>query len=329
MNHPSSRVLLALLLPVALAVVPSPAAEPMSLDDVVRLLDAEVGEEIIRKQMLRTESSIDLDVEDILRLQAAGASHELIAFLQDSGAGPAAAVPPAGDSLPGDEPLSPGVQVIQTRTEEGDDAVLLTNIEAGPPSARGERQVARPGVISSSERAAPAPSQDDPAEAVIFPGGGVPGPFPSLLPPTMEVIVRQEDDWTDERLADVEDRLEVLEDDLAPVEYEPEPVGSWLPQHPINDHESYPVVDAFWGVPVLTPIMLEPQEFIVVPAGPYLSFTGAAHAGFDPFGPVEPCQPGVACSVHQRMVTSATSSSPPPETKPPHPPRPPKQPRRR
>jgi len=321
MDLPSSRGLLAVLVLIALGVAPSPAAEPVSLDDVVRLLDADVGEEIIRKQFRRTGSSIDLGVEDILRLQAAGASDELISFLLDSGAGGAASTAPAEAPLPGDEPSSAGVQVLQTRTEEGDDAVLLTNIETGPPSAGGERRVARPGVISSSERAAPAPPQSDAAEPVVFPGGGVPGPFPSLLPPAIEVIVRQENDWTDERLADVEDRLEAIEGDLEPLEYEPDPVGSWLPQHPINDHESYPVVDWLWGAPVLVPIAFEPQEFVVIPAGPYLSFTGAAYAGFDPFGPVEPCQPGVACSIHQRMVTS--------ETKPPHPARPPEQPRRR
>jgi hypothetical protein len=323
------RSLLMVLALVILGVVAPHAAEPVSLDDIVRLLDAEVGEEIIRKQFQRTDSRIDLGIEEILRLQAAGASHDFISFLLDSGAGGLAPTGPAEAPPAGSEPSSAGVQVLQTQTEEGADAILLTNIETGDPSPAGERRPASPGVISSSERATPASSENDYAEPVVFPGSGVPGPFPSLLPPGVEAIVVQEDDWTDERLADVEDRLEALEGEMEPLEYEPEPVGSWLPQHPINDHESYPIVDWFWGAPVLTPIAFEPQEFVVIPAGPYLSFTGAAHAGFDPFGPVEPCQPGVACSIHQRMLSPTIISSPPPETKPPHPGRPPKQPRRR
>ena len=74
-----------------------------------------------------------------------------------------------------------------------------------------------------------------------------------------------------------------------------------MPQHPINDHNDY-LIASPWGF-YTYPFFAQPEKFRVVNSGPYLSFTGARFAGFDPYNPVNPCRPGVACSVSDRAAT--------------------------
>jgi hypothetical protein len=52
-----------------------------------------------------------------------------------------------------------------------------------------------------------------------------------------------------------------------------------------------------YGIPVVSA-----QEFTVTRYGPIPSFTSAFAVGINPFKPVQPCTPGQACSVHQRLA---------------------------
>lgn len=56
----------------------------LSVDDILRLHAAGVGDDIIISEIVVTDTVFDLDVEEILRLQEAGASERLLQFMIDT-----------------------------------------------------------------------------------------------------------------------------------------------------------------------------------------------------------------------------------------------------
>jgi hypothetical protein len=248
------RVVLPLFTAIALLVpLPSTALEPVTLDDVITLVHAGVGQEVIERQVVRTGSTFELGVEEILRLREAGADDALIAFLQE-------------------------------RT----------------PAPVSTKATASRSVISASEKAeAEAAGRAHEAEGEAPPTAG-PSSAPALaFPSSVEITVRHEGEGTEGRIAELEERLGEIESGG-----EREVGEGWYPRHPINDDTEYPVYTypGWWGGYGIGYPVIQPVPFRTIPSGPFLSFTGAAHAGFDPFRPVGPCVPGQACSVAQRVV---------------------------
>jgi hypothetical protein len=312
----------ALVVGLVLTALPARADDPLTVDDLVRLLEASVGEQVVRKKVQLTGSRFDLDVDAILRLRAAGASSSLLEFLLDTAAGgaeqTATQAGPAGTTGPDDE-----ARVFRARTSDGREAIVLTNLggERGPPEAD---RLPRPSVISSSERFETGAGP----EITLGPEAGIPGPFPSLLPPVAGPA-RREDEVLEERVSDMEAWLADLEEWVVDLETEPEepPVDREPGWESLDETWSYAFVDWPWGGAVWAPVVSEPQEYLLMKVGPFLSFTGAAHAGFDPFEPPRPCQPGIACSVHERVLTSGGTFSPgssPPGPRSPQPSAPPR-----
>ncbi len=269
-----------------LLAAPAVAAHaPLTVGDVVLLLEAGVGHDVILTQGSLAGFASPLSVEDILRLRRAGADDTLLRSLQEAGR--------QGHELsPVTETASDeGVRIFRTRGDDGREVLVLTNLdETGRPLASGREPVA--GVISASDRG-PAPGTSREAGAAAH----VPPSAATLLPPTVEVVVRRDPAGEEARLGDMEERVARLE---RMDSQERPPVGAGGPRHPINDHRDYPIL-TFPFLPVLTPIAVEPQEFRVRRFGPFLSFTGARAAGVDPFRAPGPCQPGQACSIEQRL----------------------------
>lgn len=66
-------------------------ATPLDVDVILDLLDAGVTEESIQRYVERNHYTVDLTADDLVDLKKAGASDELIAFLQETGAASAQA----------------------------------------------------------------------------------------------------------------------------------------------------------------------------------------------------------------------------------------------
>lgn len=103
-------VLLAVALGLALG---STTARALTVDEVVGLLGAGVGESVIRDQMEAEQAHLDLTARDILALKQAGASDELIRALIRSGTGRNRQDVTGSRGEPGmdDAYASPGVRV--------------------------------------------------------------------------------------------------------------------------------------------------------------------------------------------------------------------------
>ncbi len=134
----------------ALAASPSPAG-PVSLDQILALVGAGVGDAIILRSAAPAGIAFTLGVDEVLALKRAGASDSLIGSLMDMVASEAmtgreaAADPPGAGSLPSgpgstDEPsfrIYPEVDV------DGQTVIHITNLDAagrrmGPPATEEE-----------------------------------------------------------------------------------------------------------------------------------------------------------------------------------------------
>ncbi|MFQ5671023.1 MAG: hypothetical protein ACE5HD_10990 [Acidobacteriota bacterium] len=282
-------------IPLLLLALPSGPvrAQSVTFDDLIRLLEADVSVSVIRQQIENTDSHINLGVDEILQLRATGAEDTFIAFLQRR----ARSASPGLENNEAQEQES--VRIFRMRTESGQQAIMLTNLDGDGHRLAGSRSAAGAGIITASERrpmpepgSAPAPSEPSNTALPSFPP----------LPPQIEITVRHEGEGSlgqaeSERLAELEDRVEALGAEPAR-----RPVGADFPAHPINDFTEYPILSYPYGLPALVPFAFEPQEFRVTHFGSFLSFTGARAAGIDPFHPAAPCIPGQACSVHQRVM---------------------------
>ena len=273
--RPGLAVLLLLSVPSAL-----PAGEPLSLDDVLRLLQAGVGPSVVRYKLESSGADFEPDVEAMLALRNVGADDAFIRFLIDL-----------------EEPSGPqaadGVRMIRTRAPSGRETLVLTNLDTAGRRLQDDDGFPARGIISSSFRSSA------PADGAFVPMSRREGDAPvssrgfPLVPSNIEVTVRREDDFRDREF---EARLAALEErPRRPT------VGAGFPEHRINDRRDYPIAYP-WGFPVLIPFAFEPQEFQVNQFGPFSSFTSAFRGGINPFAPPAPCEPGVACSVSQRLA---------------------------
>lgn len=84
---PALRRALGLVLLLVPAVAYASPGRTLDLNDVLRLHQAGVSEDIIISEVIVTESVFDLSVDDILRLKEAGLSDRLVQFLVDTGRG--------------------------------------------------------------------------------------------------------------------------------------------------------------------------------------------------------------------------------------------------
>ena len=288
-KHSHITLLGAVILLVGAAASAPHASEPLSLDDLVRLVEGGVGTSIVQHKVRRSGLGFDFDVEAILALRSAGADDSLIRFLIDA------------RNQEQETEASPrtGVRLIHRRSPSGQETVVLTNLSRDGRRLQDDDATPVRGIISSSTRAEPedaagvARGTDAPTgrSRVVSPGAV------GMVPSTIEVTVRREDDNRTEQIDELEGRLAALEGRSGRP-----PVGADLPRHPINDHRDYPIVAYPYGFPVLVPFAFEPQEFQVHASGPFASFTSAFRVGFNPFAAPPPCQPGVACSVTQRLA---------------------------
>ena len=157
----SSRFPLAFALCALLAVSSIEAAPPtVTVDDIVALLKAEVGEKVILRQVAAAPTRLTLTVEALLRLKAAGAGDDLLEALQgfdrpseeDHGAGPS----PSGRAADGRAESS--IRVYTRLNEQGRPVVHLTNLDESGRRIGGE--VEHPAQVNLVQ-----PSQNTPARA--------------------------------------------------------------------------------------------------------------------------------------------------------------------
>lgn len=105
---------------------PLDAASADPLEEIVRLLEAEVPERAIRLFILTERLYPELDTESVIALHRAGASGDLLVFLLERRR-------PAGDAVErgGGELLyeSDGVQAFRLEDPEGEETVVITNLD--------------------------------------------------------------------------------------------------------------------------------------------------------------------------------------------------------
>ncbi len=157
----SSRFPQVLALCVLLAVSSIQAAPPtVTVDDIVALLKAQVGEKVILRQVAAAPTRLTLTVEALLRLKAAGAGDDLLEALQsrggpseeDHGAGP----PPPGRAMAGRAESS--IRVYTQLNELGQPVVHMTNLDDSGRRIGGE--VEHPAQVNLVQ-----PSQNTPGPA--------------------------------------------------------------------------------------------------------------------------------------------------------------------
>jgi hypothetical protein len=199
-------------LPVAWAGDQTPTAassRKLTLENIVSLLKAGVGESVILRQVETTSTRLTLTVEGILQLKAAGASDHLLESLQASremppaqtaGASPAAET---GISVPEGAPF----RILTLVNEKGERVLYLTNVDASGRRIGGELPERTPNLIQergerdrrsdgdSSDRVAPVivnvyppepaaaegePYGDEPDDQPAYGYGRYPGYLPGL-----------------------------------------------------------------------------------------------------------------------------------------------------
>ncbi|MFQ5700904.1 MAG: hypothetical protein ACE5HU_03570 [Acidobacteriota bacterium] len=127
-----------------------PAAAPLSVDDIITLLKANIGEGVILEELAATRTRIIPTVEALLELKAAGASDSLLEAILESGQDPT-----EGDT---DEPrevvsspqgadpsahadgndVAPPFRIYTTVDENGDVIVHITNLDRSGRRIGGE-----------------------------------------------------------------------------------------------------------------------------------------------------------------------------------------------
>jgi hypothetical protein len=118
--------LLALLAGLCLA-GPGSAGSPLTLDDVVSLVAAKVGDAIILRQAASSGLAFEVGVGEILKLKEAGAGDSLIEALMRLGPPPDAGAEP---SLP--------FRIFKETTSDGQEVLHITNLDASGRRIGGE-----------------------------------------------------------------------------------------------------------------------------------------------------------------------------------------------
>jgi hypothetical protein len=132
---PRLRVFVTILSGSCLLAIPClRASDPATLDDVVALLKAGVGESIILKEMGSAGPKLDIGVREVLKLKEAGASDHLIESLM--GEQPPAAQPDA-DAAAG-SPRQASYRVFMEKGADGKEVLHVTNLDASGRRMGGE-----------------------------------------------------------------------------------------------------------------------------------------------------------------------------------------------
>jgi hypothetical protein len=131
------------------------SGEPISLDEIVALLRADVGETIIFRQLESESASLEIGVAEILILKEAGASDQLIELLMDT-AGPEWSMVPATEEGSNQEAEDEGesavsqvesLRMFKEKDDEGREYLHITNLDSsgrrlgGPARHRRETRV--------------------------------------------------------------------------------------------------------------------------------------------------------------------------------------------
>jgi hypothetical protein len=117
-----------LLFALPLLFTPSYASSPLSLDQVVSLLEAGVGEPIILRQVSGSGASFTIGVEEILTLNRAGASDDLLATLDDL-TSPAEVPPEEAEETGEAGPGEPSFRIFKEITDDGREVMHITNLD--------------------------------------------------------------------------------------------------------------------------------------------------------------------------------------------------------
>ena len=118
------RTVLALAL--LFAASPFVLAAPLTVDDIVSLVKAGVGEKVILKQVESTGTRLTLTVDGILALKAAGASDALIESLMEVKDQPEA---PRAQEDPASVAEGQSFRIFKSVSEEGEEVLHITNLD--------------------------------------------------------------------------------------------------------------------------------------------------------------------------------------------------------
>ena len=127
--------LVLLALGTLILVGPAASASSVSFDDVVKMLEAKIGESIILRQVASSGVGFGVGVNEILALRKAGASDHLIESLMEwttEAPAPAGKVEPAG----GQEKLP--FRIFKETTPDGEEVLHVTNLDASGRRMGGE-----------------------------------------------------------------------------------------------------------------------------------------------------------------------------------------------
>lgn len=154
---------------------PVPAAEPVSVRQILALLKAGVGETVILRQIEATRSRPVLDVDALLQLKNAGASD---AFLEALMPGPSEPAPTEGT-------VSRGLRIFRQINEQGETVLHVTNLDESGRRIGGEVEhrpppglAAEPHFLSASRPAEEFEPAQAPVIINIYPAGQSAGLIP-------------------------------------------------------------------------------------------------------------------------------------------------------
>jgi hypothetical protein len=136
------------------------ASPALEIEDLVRLLEADVGSGLIVRQIHRAGIAFSADVDALVRLKEAGADERVLAAILDADDGPRPATAdrrtvrelslPATVEGGGDAVTSDDLRIYRGRDTDGKTVVVLTNLDENGRRIGGEvRHPARPNIVSS------------------------------------------------------------------------------------------------------------------------------------------------------------------------------------
>lgn len=136
---------------------------PITLDDIIALIEAGVGEKVIIKQIEMADNTLLPTVEALIQLKAAGASDDLLAALLDPPEPGTDGEPSAADEKRSEsvDPSDPQFRVYTELDGKGNPVLHITNLDASGRRLGGEvEQPSYPNILQPSPRS-PEPSHDD------------------------------------------------------------------------------------------------------------------------------------------------------------------------
>ena len=176
------------LLALVLAAVPvtllpaAPPADPLTLNEVVSLLEAGVGETVILKQMKAGRTRLIMTVDALLKLKAAGASDAFMEAILDTAepaeteASPGPSVERAASTYEPAPEGAPNFRIYTMADPNGAEVIHITNLDENGVRIGGElKDPSRPNVLAPSQEPPPAydyatrPEEDPPVIVNVYP----------------------------------------------------------------------------------------------------------------------------------------------------------------